>query len=121
MTSDSSASSALSACDICGTLAPWATLLPLGQVDFILDTPAGRQLVGSRPLRGCRPPWRQDRALHGAALAWAPLAVTRAGRFTRRRCRIRWRDLPGDSQRAWPASALPHPPGVESRARENPP
>lgn len=88
-----------SPCDLCGALAPWATLLPLGQVDFVVDTPAGRQLTGSRPLRCCRPPWRQDWALHRAALDQAPLSIRRPSRFTRRPCRIQWQDLPGDGQR----------------------
>lgn len=104
----------LSPCDLCGALAPGPTLLPLGQVDFVVDTPTGRQLTGSRPLRCCRPPWRQDPALHRAALAWAPLSITRAGRFTRRSCRIQRRDLPTDGHHPRVASASPNSQGPES-------
>lgn len=98
----------LGPCDLCGALAPRPALLPLGQVDFLLETPTGRQFTGSRPLRCCRPPWRQDPALHRAALAWAPLSLTRTGRFTRRSCQIRWRDLPGNGCRPQGASPVPH-------------
>lgn len=93
MPTDPSPPPALGQCDICGALAPWTALLPLGQVDFLLPTPQGRRLAGSRPLRGCPQPWRDRPRLHQAALEAAPLHVRRPGPFHRHPCHLQWQDL----------------------------